>query len=192
MQGYRSPYFPWLRNEWSQTWNSIEIVGKSKMALTGSKGGVKDRREARGQISRCITTSVQEKDSGQFTPTPHSSRFSYWTASYPSSSGGDGGVTWLQSMMWLGYTENSIRAEVKINVLRSQRMLPLRGNNSFFVVLGFFCFLFFRAVRAAYGGSQAKGWVGAAAAGLHHSHSNARSELHLQPHHSSWQRQPDP
>ena len=42
----------------------------------------------------------------------------------------------------------------------------------------FFCFLF-RAVRAAYGSSQARGQIGAAAASLHHSHSNARSEPHL-------------
>ena len=34
---------------------------------------------------------------------------------------------------------------------------------------------------AAYGGSQARGPIGAAAAGLHHSPSNARSELHLRP-----------
>jgi len=33
----------------------------------------------------------------------------------------------------------------------------------------------------AYGGSQARGLTGAAAAGLCQSHSNARSEPHLQP-----------
>ena len=32
----------------------------------------------------------------------------------------------------------------------------------------------------AYGGSQARGLIGAIAAGLYHSHSNTRSELHLQ------------
>ena len=32
----------------------------------------------------------------------------------------------------------------------------------------------------AYGSSQAKGWIGAVAKGLHHSHSNAGSEPHLQ------------
>ena len=37
------------------------------------------------------------------------------------------------------------------------------------------------AAPAAYGGSQARGPIGAAAAGLHHSHSNAGSELCLQP-----------
>ena len=32
----------------------------------------------------------------------------------------------------------------------------------------------------AYGSSQATGWIGAIAAGLHHSHSNTGSELSLQ------------
>ena len=36
--------------------------------------------------------------------------------------------------------------------------------------------LFFRATPMACGGSRARGLVGAVAAGLHHSHSNARSE----------------
>ena len=34
---------------------------------------------------------------------------------------------------------------------------------------------------AAYGGSQARGRIGAVATGLHQSHSNAGSELHLRP-----------
>jgi len=36
-----------------------------------------------------------------------------------------------------------------------------------------------RATPAAYGGSQARGQIRATASGLRHSHSNARSELHL-------------
>ena len=40
-------------------------------------------------------------------------------------------------------------------------------------------FFFFRAVGVAYESSQAKGCIGAAAASLHHSHSNSGSELHL-------------
>ena len=39
----------------------------------------------------------------------------------------------------------------------------------------------FRAALAAYGSSQARGLIVAVAAGLHHSHSNARSKPHLQP-----------
>ena len=39
----------------------------------------------------------------------------------------------------------------------------------------------FRAAPVAYGGSQARGRVGATVAGLGHSHSHARSKPHLQP-----------
>ena len=48
-------------------------------------------------------------------------------------------------------------------------------------VYPFFFFFFLRALPAAYGRSQASGPIGAAAAGLHHSHSNARSEPSLPP-----------
>ena len=40
---------------------------------------------------------------------------------------------------------------------------------------------FFRAEQEAFGGSQAKGQIGATAAGLHHSHSNVGSEARLRP-----------
>ena len=45
----------------------------------------------------------------------------------------------------------------------------------------FFFFCLFRAAPTAYGGSQARGQVRSTAAGLHHSHSNAGSKLHLPP-----------
>ena len=48
----------------------------------------------------------------------------------------------------------------------------------------FFYFIFwsfFRATPTAHGGSQARGQIGARTAGLHHSHSNTGSELHLWP-----------
>ena len=44
-----------------------------------------------------------------------------------------------------------------------------------------FVFFFLRAAPVAHGHSQARGHIGAAAAGLHHSPSNARSEPHLRP-----------
>ena len=52
-----------------------------------------------------------------------------------------------------------------------------------FVFLLFFCLfcLFRAAVPAAYGGSQARGLIGAVTASLCQSHSNARSEPRLQP-----------
>ena len=43
-------------------------------------------------------------------------------------------------------------------------------------------FLFyFYATPVAYGSCQASSWIGVAAAGLHHSHSNARTKPHLWP-----------
>ena len=52
-----------------------------------------------------------------------------------------------------------------------------------FCTLGFFFFFFFsfcfRATPVAYGGSPARGQIGAVANSLHHSHSNTRSKLRL-------------
>ena len=50
-----------------------------------------------------------------------------------------------------------------------------------FLSFSFFLFFFFWAAPTAYGASQARGLIGAVATGLHHSHSNARSESCLQP-----------
>ena len=50
-----------------------------------------------------------------------------------------------------------------------------------FVCLFVCCCLLFRATLAALGGARARGQIGATAAGLCHSHSNARSKLCLQP-----------
>ena len=44
------------------------------------------------------------------------------------------------------------------------------------VVLLFFLFWLFRAAPFTHGGSQARGWIRATAASLHHSHSNAASK----------------
>ena len=49
------------------------------------------------------------------------------------------------------------------------RIIKHRSANLFF-------FFFLMATPLAYGSSQARGWNGAAAAGLHHSHSNAGCE----------------
>ena len=54
----------------------------------------------------------------------------------------------------------------------------------FIPVAIFFCFCLFASSRAtpvAYGGSQARGLIGAVAFSLRHSHSNSGSELSLQP-----------
>ena len=53
-------------------------------------------------------------------------------------------------------------------------------SGGFFVgFLFLFLFVFSRATSTAYGGSQARGLVGAVASCLRHSHSNSGSELHL-------------
>ena len=52
----------------------------------------------------------------------------------------------------------------------------------FLIWFDFFChFTFSGAAPTAYRGSQAKGLIGAVAAGLYHSHSNTGSEPHLRP-----------
>ena len=48
-------------------------------------------------------------------------------------------------------------------------------NTNTMVIYGLF-FFFLSAAPAAYGSSQARGWIGPVAAGLCHSHSNAGSE----------------
>ena len=50
-----------------------------------------------------------------------------------------------------------------------------------FSMEAWFFFFFFRAAPVAYGSSPARDLIGAAAAGLHHSHSNRGSEPCLQP-----------
>ena len=51
-----------------------------------------------------------------------------------------------------------------------------------FILFIYFClFAFSRAAPAAYGGSQARGLIGAIATGLRQSHSNTGSKLHLRP-----------
>ena len=47
--------------------------------------------------------------------------------------------------------------------------------------LSFCLSVFFRAAPVAYGGSQARGGIGAVATGIHHSHSNAGSKPGLKP-----------
>ena len=48
-----------------------------------------------------------------------------------------------------------------------------------FIYLLIYSFIYFRAANAAYGSSQARGWIVATAAGLCHSHSNVESKQHL-------------
>ena len=56
-----------------------------------------------------------------------------------------------------------------------------QGKDAQFFSSFLFCFVLFRATPTSYGGSQARGRIGAVDAGLHHSHSHTRRERHLQP-----------
>ena len=57
----------------------------------------------------------------------------------------------------------------------------LHLTHSFYIPVLCFVFLSFRAALVAYGGPQARGPIGAVAASLRYSHSNAGSEPSLQP-----------
>ena len=57
----------------------------------------------------------------------------------------------------------------------------IAGSNTKKDVLFIYLSLLFRATPVAYGGSRARGPIGATAASLHHNHSNTRSEPHLRP-----------
>ena len=67
--------------------------------------------------------------------------------------------------------ENS-NAHIKVTVICFLCSLKINMLLSFFL---------FRAAPAAYESSQARGWIGAIAAGLYHSHSNVGSKLHMWP-----------
>ena len=56
------------------------------------------------------------------------------------------------------------------------RILDIYVHSLFVFIYLFSIFAFSRAATAAYGGSQARGPIGAVAASLHHSHSNLGSE----------------
>ena len=80
-------------------------------------------------------------------------------------------------------TENPSTFCPKHHLLQSQHFVAektyMRGKILFFYF--YFFFLLFRATPVAQGGPQAKDPIRATAASLHHSHSNARPELHLRP-----------
>ena len=78
----------------------------------------------------------------------------------------------------LGYYDNP-RSGINERIFAPSLITVIDFAAIFFFISLFLCL--FRAIPAAYGGSQARGWIGAVAAGLHHRHSNAGSEPHLWP-----------
>ena len=94
---------------------------------------------------------------------------------------------------WYGMLLYLIKVVIKIN--KSQKIKDLniktwnyirrKPKTVFLFVCLFVCFGLLRATHMAYRSSQGKGWIGAVAAGLCHSHSNAGSYLSVI--YSSWQ-----
>ena len=81
------------------------------------------------------------------------------------------GDMWVQAVWPQGTCFTSLGLGFFLGHLDDGRaLLPIEF--SFF----FFGFCLFRAAPVAYGGSQPRGGIGALAAGLHHSHSNAGSK----------------
>ena len=70
-------------------------------------------------------------------------------------------------------------SQMQLEILILSEVRKINTIYHFFFVCFVFCLL--RAAPSAYGDSQARGLIGAAAAGQSQSHSNARSELFLRP-----------
>ena len=70
-------------------------------------------------------------------------------------------------------------SELSLRASQESGWTPLIKHQGLQAHGGLFFFAFSRATPEAYGGSQARGLIGAIAAGLRHSHSNTRSEPYL-------------
>ena len=81
-------------------------------------------------------------------------------------------VALFHSFLWLSIDMFSFLLNEYLGV----EVLDLTVNLTFLNFIFVFCL--FRAAPVAYGGSQARGLIGAIAASLHHSHSSARSLTH--------------
>ena len=89
----------------------------------------------------------------------------------------------LEGISWLAHLEAEVSQSLDI---LAEAMAETTSRSGMYVCMYvcihvFMYLFFFMAVPAAYWNSQARGRIGAAAAGLHHSHSNAKAELHLWP-----------
>ena len=98
--------------------------------------------------------------------------FTSWQPAYPRKSGGCGThcPSWLVSTYILSF--------IFILLFRIESLNAAHTQQEGIIYLFIYLFSLFRAALTAYGGSQARGLIGAAA-GLHHSHSNAGSEPRL-------------
>ena len=70
------------------------------------------------------------------------------------------------------------KVKQKFNVTGILSLFPSTYINELFELFIYSFILLFRATHVAYGSSQDRGWIGAVAAGLHHSHSNIGSSTY--------------
>ena len=90
--------------------------------------------------------------------------------------------SWLSSFLCLSHSpRGDFLRSVLSGSLLSGLDVGLNITKRFGTFLFFLVFCPFRAAPSAYGGSQARGLIGATAAGLYHSHSNTGSEPCLRP-----------
>ena len=81
---------------------------------------------------------------------------------------------------WLLSQSSLFRPTMSLKiVIKKSSFGPIGCFKNFFFV--YLCVLVFRSVPAIFVSSQARDWIGEAAAGLHHSHSNVGSKLCLRP-----------
>ena len=89
-------------------------------------------------------------------------------------------LSWVSGLHWLfGYPNLARLWGLRLEFFTVGKN-PYDMKSTFIVIL-FVCFLLLKTAPAVYGGSQARGLIGAIAASLHHSHSNVGSEPHLRP-----------
>ena len=95
-------------------------------------------------------------------------------------------LAWELHMPWVKQKKKKKRKNIigiLIEIVLIYRLLRVVSLSFFFFFffLSFCLFVFSRATAVAYGDSQARGLIGAAATGLHHSDSNAVSKPRLRP-----------
>ena len=86
---------------------------------------------------------------------------------------------WHQELSFsCSLTPGDLETQTEKLFLWASRALEVGGVG---ILFHLFIFTFFRTTLTAYGSSQARGRIGAVAAGLHHRHSHEGSEPCLQP-----------
>ena len=142
---------------------------------------------SRGSISSSPSLQVKGNGSAVHTVSEPETQYSFFLSAFPS----------LTSSLLINSLRSSHLLSSASSFLHLQAIItsPLNHSSSvltcfpvspqsilfFFVFFFFLLFVFSRTAPTAYGGSQARSRIKSVSAGLHHSHSNARSKPHLRP-----------